>query len=225
MPPARTSSTWAWSAGAGPWSSPERAARSSPSPSPRAPPGRSTWRSASAPKDPSCHRGRQATGPARRRPDRPPGYPARRDRQGRQPAHTATRFHHRRPRRWGPAARRAGGWLPRRPAHHPCATTGRGPAWTGTPPLCRHLHSPTPGARYVPSRGRVRSSASAYTRSPYAGCSAPEGAERHRPPLLRDRRDVVLPLCPRQTGQKSRAAGSSLRRRACRRGPRAGRRR
>ena len=40
-----------------------------------------------------------------------------------------------------------------------------------------------------------------------AGCSAPQGAERHRPPLLRDRRDVVLPLCPRRTGQKVRGAG------------------
>ena len=48
----RTSSTWAWSAATGPWLSPARAARSSPSRSPRAPPAPLTWPSASAPKDP-----------------------------------------------------------------------------------------------------------------------------------------------------------------------------
>jgi hypothetical protein len=35
----------------------------------------------------------------------------------------------------------------------------------------------------------------------------PQGAERHRPPLLGDRRDVVLPLCPRRTGQHVGGAG------------------
>ena len=84
---------------------------------------------------PLCHRGRQAAGPARRRPDRPPGHPARRDRQARQPAHTAARFHHRRPRRWGPAARRAGGCLPRRPAHHHALRPR-----ADQPGPARHLH-------------------------------------------------------------------------------------
>jgi integrase len=46
----------------------------------------------------AVHRcGRPAAGPARRRPDRPPGHPPRPDRQGRQPAHAETRLHHRRP--------------------------------------------------------------------------------------------------------------------------------
>ncbi len=83
---------------------------------------------------PPCHRGRQAAGPARRRPDRPPGHPARRDRQGRQPAHTAARFHHQF-RRWGPAARRAGGCLPRRPAHHHALRPR-----ADQPGPARHLH-------------------------------------------------------------------------------------
>jgi integrase len=48
--PEPTSSTWGWNAGTAPWSSPVRAARSSRSRSPRAPPGRSTWPSGSAPK-------------------------------------------------------------------------------------------------------------------------------------------------------------------------------
>jgi hypothetical protein len=74
-------------------------------------------------------------------------------------------------------------------------------------PTAGASNRPTPGARYLPPRGRVRLSASAYTRSPYADRSAPQGAERHRPPLLRDRRDVVLPLGPRRTGQKVRGAG------------------
>ena len=59
------------------------------------------------------HRGRAAAGPARRRPDRPPGNPPRRDRQARQPAHAAARVHHRRPRRRGAVAGRAGGRIPR----------------------------------------------------------------------------------------------------------------
>jgi hypothetical protein len=42
-----------------------------------------------------CHRGQAAAGPARRRPDRPPGDPSRPDRQARQPAHAAARVHHR----------------------------------------------------------------------------------------------------------------------------------
>jgi integrase len=50
-PPAPTLSSWAWNAGTAPSSSPARAARWSPSRSRRAPPGRSTWPSASAPKD------------------------------------------------------------------------------------------------------------------------------------------------------------------------------
>jgi hypothetical protein len=52
-PPARTSSSWGWSAGTGPWSSPARAARSSPSRSHLAPPERSTWPSANAATAPS----------------------------------------------------------------------------------------------------------------------------------------------------------------------------
>jgi integrase len=58
-------------------------------------------------------RGRAAAGPARRRPDRPQGHPPRPDRQGRQPAHAQTCLHHRRPRRRGAAAGRAGSRLPR----------------------------------------------------------------------------------------------------------------
>ena len=64
------------------------------------------------------HRGRPAAGPARRRPNRPPGHPPRPDRQGRQPAHFETCIYYRRARRRGAAARRPGGRLPRRPVHH-----------------------------------------------------------------------------------------------------------
>jgi integrase len=49
-PPARTSGSSAWNADTAPWSSPARAARWSPSRSSPAPPGPSTWPSASAPK-------------------------------------------------------------------------------------------------------------------------------------------------------------------------------
>ena len=80
-------------------------------------------------------RGRAATGPARRRPDRPPGHPPRRDQQAGQPAHAAARVHHRRPRRRSPAARRAGSRLARRPAHHHALRPG---PHQPRPP--RHLH-------------------------------------------------------------------------------------
>ncbi len=80
-------------------------------------------------------RGRAAAGPARRRPDRPPGHPPRRDHQARQPAHAEARVHHRRPRRRGAAARRAGGRLARRPAHHDALRPG-----ADQPGPARHLH-------------------------------------------------------------------------------------
>ena len=80
-------------------------------------------------------RGRAAAGPARRRPDRPPGHPPRRDRQARRPAHAEARVHHRRARRRGAAARRAGGRLARRPAHHHALRPG-----PDQPGPARHLH-------------------------------------------------------------------------------------
>ena len=50
--------------------------------------------------------------------------------------------------------------------------------------------------------------ASRVRRSSGADRGAPaHGAERHRPPLLGGRRDVVLPLCPRRTGQDVYRAG------------------
>ena len=79
--------------------------------------------------------GRAAAGPARRRPDRPPGHPSRRDRQAREPAHAAARVHHCRARRRGPAAGRAGGRLPCRPAHHHALRPG-----ADQPGLARHLY-------------------------------------------------------------------------------------
>jgi hypothetical protein len=80
-------------------------------------------------------RGRAAAGPARRRPGRPAGHPPRRDHQECQPAHPWARVHHRRPRRRGPAARRAGGRLARRPAHHHEIRPG-----AHQPGPARHLH-------------------------------------------------------------------------------------
>ena len=41
----------------------------------------------------------------------------------------------------------------------------------------------------------------AFARSPRAGGGVPQGAKRHRPSLLGDRGDVVLPLCSRRAGQ------------------------
>ena len=79
--------------------------------------------------------GRAAAGPARRRPDRPPGHPPRRDHQARQPAHPAARVHHRRARCRGPAPRRAGGRVARRPAHHDALRPG-----AHQPGPARHLH-------------------------------------------------------------------------------------
>ena len=53
-------------------------------------------------------RGRAAAGPARRRADRPQDRPPCRDRQNRYASYAQARVHHRRARRWGPAARRPG---------------------------------------------------------------------------------------------------------------------
>jgi integrase len=54
----------------------------------------------------------------RRRADRTPDSPPRRDHQARHPAHAAARVHHRRAGRRSPAPGRAGSRLARRPAHH-----------------------------------------------------------------------------------------------------------
>jgi hypothetical protein len=100
-----------------------------------------------------------------------------------------------RPRRSPPATARPWPAAPRRgsplrlPARQQAA---RGPA-AGSP------GRPAPAARSVPWPRRARPAAPA--RSPCAGRGVPQGAERHRPPLLRERGDVVLPLCPRRTGQ------------------------
>jgi integrase len=65
---------------------------------------------------PGC--GRAAAGPARRRADRPQDRPPRRDRQDRHAPHAAARVHHRRTRRWGPAARRPRSRVTCGPANH-----------------------------------------------------------------------------------------------------------
>ena len=80
-------------------------------------------------------RGWETIGPARRRTDRPPCHPPRRDQQAGQPAHAAPRVHHRCARRGSPAARRAGGRLARRPAHHHALRPG-----THQPRPPRNLH-------------------------------------------------------------------------------------
>jgi integrase/recombinase XerD len=80
---------------------------------PRAPPGRSTWLSASAPRA-RCLSLRTAdglTGTAPR--GSSAGSPAAQDHQGRQPAHFETRIHHRGARRRGAAAGRARSCLAR----------------------------------------------------------------------------------------------------------------
>jgi|tagenome__1003787_1003787.scaffolds.fasta_scaffold20961396_3 integrase len=84
---------------------------------------------------PVPRRRRATDGPARRRQDRSPRHPPRRDQQEGRPAHPETRVHHRRARRRGPAARRAGGRLPRRPAHHHALRPGADEPG----PAC-HLH-------------------------------------------------------------------------------------
>jgi Phage integrase, N-terminal SAM-like domain len=117
-PPAPTSSTSATSAATAPFHHAQgRQGRHHPA--------RPAHRPGDRPGDRRAHRrpavrrrGRAAAGPARRRPDRPPDHPPRRHRQARQHAHAAARVHHRRPRRRGATARRPGGRVPRRPAHH-----------------------------------------------------------------------------------------------------------
>jgi integrase len=74
-------------------------------------------------------------GPARRRADRPPGGPPRRDHQTSRSAHAAARVHHRRAGRRGPAARRAGSRLARRSPHHHEIRPGQ-----RNPGPARHLH-------------------------------------------------------------------------------------
>ena len=94
-PPAPTSRPWVSSAATAPWSSPAKAERWSSSRSPRAPPGRSTWPSANAPKDPSSWppmaSGWTATVPA----DRAAGGPPGRDHQARWASHPAACVHYR----------------------------------------------------------------------------------------------------------------------------------
>ena len=81
-------------------------------------------------------------------------------------------------------------------------------------------HSPTGGSRthscsVEPSHSSRSVRVLAWTRTasrirPLTGRrprASAHGAERHRPPLLGDRRDVVLPLCPRRTGQDLCGAG------------------
>ena len=113
-------------------------------------PARAAHRPGARPGDRRAHRRaavprwRRATaGPARRRPDRPPGHPARRDLQAGQPAHPAARVDYGRPRRRGPAARRARGRIARRPAHHHALRPR-----THQPGPARHLHR-----RHLRSRG------------------------------------------------------------------------
>jgi len=107
-----------------------------------------------------------AAGPARRRADRPPDRPPRRDHQARRTPHAAARIRHSRPGRRGPAPRRARSRLPRRPAHHHEIRPGTdiaGPA--------RHLHR-----RHLRRRGRPVTSPPPRT--------VPPG--RHRPGGHRD---------------------------------------
>jgi integrase len=99
-------------------------------------------------------RHREATGPALRRPDRPPGHPPRRDRQQGRPAHAETRVHHRRARRRGPAARRAGSRLPRRPAHHDALRPGADQPGPARDLHRRHLHRRSSKVASKPDPGR-----------------------------------------------------------------------
>jgi hypothetical protein len=69
------------------WSSPARAARSSPSRLPAHRAGDRSGGGCAHGRSALRHRGRAAAVPARCRPDRPPGHPSRRDRQARQPPH------------------------------------------------------------------------------------------------------------------------------------------
>jgi integrase/recombinase XerD len=72
---------------------------------------------------------------ARRRADRPPDSPPRRDHQARRAAHPAVRVHHRGARRWRTAARCAGSRLARRSPHD--YEIRPGPRVTGP---ARHIH-------------------------------------------------------------------------------------
>ena len=106
-----------------------------------------------------------------------------------------------RPRRSLPATARPWPTAPRRGS--PLRWPARRQAARG--PTAAASNRPTPAARCVPWRGRAQPAASARSRG--AGRGTPQGPERHRPPLLRDRRDVVLPLCPRRAGQDICGAG------------------
>ena len=111
-------------------------------------------------------RGRAPARPARRRPGRPPGHPPRQNHQARRTAHPAPRLHHRRPRRRGPAARRAGSRLPRRPAHHHALRPG---PHQPRPP--RDLHRGHL-RRWSSAVAPLAKSKTAWPRRP--GCHAPE---------------------------------------------------
>ena len=77
-------------------------------------------------------------------------------------------------------------------------------AVTSTPAELKDSRRPAPGLGACPGWTRTASRASPAHRVPAA---VSQGAERHRPPLLHDRRDVVLPLCPCRAGQDVGGAG------------------
>ena len=97
---------------------------------------------------------RAAARPARRRPDRPPDRPPGRDRQAHRAAHAAARVHHRRAGCRGPAARRAGSRLPRRPADHHALRPR-----PHLPRPARHLHRRRLRRRSRPVRQEAAASA------------------------------------------------------------------
>jgi Phage integrase, N-terminal SAM-like domain len=100
-----------------------------------APPGRSTWPPGTHGRADLPDRGRAATGPPRRRADRPPGRTPGRDHQESQPSHAQTRVHHRSAGCRGTAARCARGGLACRSAHHDAIRPG-----PRQPRPARHLH-------------------------------------------------------------------------------------
>ena len=92
------------------------------------------------------HPWRAAAGPARRRPDRPPGRSPRRDRQPSRPSHAQACLHHRRARMRACRCATSRKLPPTLILAPPCATTGPGHHWTGTPPISSPPTSPEPPA-------------------------------------------------------------------------------
>ena len=147
-----------------------------PSRSHPAPRGRSTWPSASAAKVRLPRPRWAAAGPARRRPDRTPGRPPRRNHQARGPHTLRHAFITAALDAGRAAAGRTGSRLPRRPAHHHDIRPGHGLAGPA-----RYLHRRRVRRRSRPVRGSPPRTSSAWPVTGQADTATALDINRHHP--------------------------------------------